>query len=164
MNFPVSNKPTAYLKSAFIIVVLSIIFITLYFHFHTINILIVFLIVTIPLSICLLIFQKKQSIESLEFVQNKLLVSYSKHKIEITISQIQEITASLNMGFDLRFNIIKTYTILLKKKYVFGNKLLIDYKFDKFTGISIKEDPISVKILKIELQRVRQANSTKESK
>ena len=129
------------------------IFIFLYFHFQTIRVLIAFLIVAIPLCIYLFFFLKRQNIKSLELAQNKLLVSYKKHKIEIPISQIQDIIVGISMGFDLKFNIIKTYTILLNKKYLFGNKLFVDYKIDKYIEISNKEEPISIKVLKIEMQK-----------
>lgn len=158
MKLPVSNKPTAFLKSAFILAVILIIFTSLYIYYQNISILIALVVVNIPVTIYLFFFQRKQNIKSLEFAQNKLIVSYKNHKIEIPISQIQEITAGINLGFNLKFNITKTYTILLNEKYTFGDKLLVDYKINKSTGATIKEDPISIKVLKIEIQRTQREN------
>ncbi|TVR84923.1 MAG: hypothetical protein EA412_00020 [Chitinophagaceae bacterium] len=155
LKLPVSNKPTAYLRNAFMLSVILIVFLSLYIHYQEIRILVALLIVIIPLAILLIFSQRKQNIQSLEFAQNKLIVSYPKHKIEIPLSQIQEITAGINLGFNLKFNLIKTYTIVLNKKYFFGKKLLVDYKIDNNTGVTIKEDPISIKVLKIETQRTQ---------
>jgi len=153
MKLPVSNKPTGYLKRILILAVILVIFIPLNIYFQDIRVLKVFLIVNIPLTIYLFFSQKKQNIKTLEFAQKKLIVSYNKHKIEIPISQIQEITSGINLGINLKFNYIKTYTILLNKKYTFGDKLLVDYKITK--GQFIKEDPVPIKVLKIELQRLQ---------
>lgn len=158
MELPVSNKPTAYLKSSFILVILLVIFSIIYLNNHDISTLIVLCVIIISVTPYLIFSQKKQNINALEFNQNKLIVSYSKYKIEIPISQIQEITEGVNLGLNFKFKMIKTYTILLKKKYVFGDKLLIDYNTTE--GGSIKVDPLSIAVLKMELQRLNRPKIT----
>ncbi|MFO7977957.1 MAG: hypothetical protein R6U64_04800 [Bacteroidales bacterium] len=154
MDFPVSNKPTAYLKGAFIFMVLIIIFASLYFHFQDIKILIALLVLIIPVSAYLFSFLRKQNIKSLRFADNSLIVSHGKDKIEIPLSQIHTITAGINLGLDLRFNLVKTYTIQLNKKYAFGDKILVDYRTNEDGRVTMSKDPISIKVLKTELQRL----------
>lgn len=153
MKLPVSNKSLAYRKSAFILAHLLLIFILLFIYYNDNRILEALAIISIPLVSYLMFNQIKQNIKTLELAQNNLIVSYKKKQIEIPLSQIKEIKGSVDLGFDLDFQTTKTYSILLKNKYPFGEELLLEFVV---SGKDIfKEDPISIKILKIELQRLR---------
>ncbi|MCA1745409.1 MAG: hypothetical protein LC643_06880 [Bacteroidales bacterium] len=145
--FPIANKPTAILKGSYIILILIVIFTSLYIHFQTINIIIAFSLIFVPTVIYLITYIKKQSIKSLQLGPDKLIVTYKKKTIEIPISHIQEISSGVYVGFDLKFCIIKRYTIHLNTKQEFGRNLLIEYNFDKPKVVSIKEDHIQIKIL-----------------
>ena len=103
MNLPVSNKYSAYLRNAFLLIILLIIFSTLYIYFQNISILKTLFFVSILVIVCLFISQRKQNIKSLEFAKNKLIASYNKRKIEIPISQIEEIIVGFSLGLNFRF-------------------------------------------------------------
>jgi hypothetical protein len=154
LNFQVSNKATAILKSSYIIVILLIISSVIYSNQRTIYFLPGSLVVIFSVSIYLWYFADKQSIKSVKLVQNKLIVKSKRKETEIPISEIVDISDGINLGFDLKLNLIKTYTILLKGKYPFGNKILLDYKISQDSGITVKSDPIAIAVLKIELSRI----------
>ena len=158
MNFPVANKTIAILKGSYIMIFQLIIFIILYLYNSSVSIIYTALAILIPTVVLLLFYIKKRNIQSLELYQNELLVSYKKKKIRIPLSEICEISSALNYGTDFKFKMTKTYIILLKSTYNFGNKLYVDSKIIKNT---FEEDPLSIKVLKLELQRLQNRENNK---
>ncbi len=152
MNFPVANKSTAILKSSYIFFSLLIISTLLYSYKPSINIIYITLAILLLTAILFAFYIGKQNIQRLELHQNELLVCYKKKKIGIPLSEIKGISFGLNYGIDLKFNMTKTYFILLKSKYKFGNKLLVDCKIINNT---LDEDPLLIKVLKLEIQRLQ---------
>ncbi len=146
--FPVTNKRTAILKSSYLFIIFTIIFISAYLHSQINKVLIAYLVISFPILIYLFSYLKKQNIKSLKLDQNILIAIYATKTIEIPITQIHNISSSVFVGFNFKFILIKTYTIQLNTKHLFGTCLIVDYKIDESNDVSVKEDPVQIKILK----------------
>jgi hypothetical protein len=139
MELPVSNRNIAIRRIMAFNYLLLVLFIVIVLQTQDLDTLNYFLIVIFISLIISFIHLKKQNIHKAFFENGLIILTYNKCFIELPLSQIISISECLNDYMTLKGKMSFTYTIKLKNKYQFGNRLYLYFdKLDKF-GIEPKE-------------------------
>jgi len=108
-----------------------------------------FLFLIIPYLIWLILsikYVRRNSIKKVQFINDKLYVTFRKQQIEIPLSLINNISKSARFSIDIWSFKILHYNILFSQNFEFGNELIISFD-ESATNNKLLDDPLPMKII-----------------